>query len=300
MQDGCDGYCTYCIVPKTRPIVQSKPIETVVREAQELVKTGHKEIVVTGIFLGAYGKNTVRRKKWADNDDKKLPKLLEKLSQIPNLSRIRLSSLEPGDVTERLLDVFCERHNIMPHMHLSLQSGSDNILKKMVRQYKIGEFMRKVELIRTRLDRPAITTDLIVGFPGETEADFQQTVEISKEVGFSRMHIFPFSARKGTAAANMQDVLNKEVIKERAAILQELNLELGYKFRQQFIGETAVILTEEINGQCSGHSERYFLTYFNTKGKKLKKNDLVKVKLVENRKDGMVGNIILNSVDSRQ
>ncbi|GAF70245.1 unnamed protein product, partial [marine sediment metagenome] len=140
IQDGCDGRCSYCIIPKTRPIVHSKPPEAVLQEARALVKAGHKEIVVTGVFLGAFGQPTVRRSHWPNQRNDKLPELLEDLAQIPNLARIRLSSLEPADVTERLLDAFCRYRNIMPHLHLSLQSGSDAVLKRMCRQYRAEDF----------------------------------------------------------------------------------------------------------------------------------------------------------------
>jgi len=289
VQDGCDGCCSYCIIPKTRPVVHSKPAEAVLQEAQRLVEAGHREIVVTGVFLGAYGQKSVRRKNWGQTQNDKLANLLDKMAEIPNLARIRVSSLEPGDVTPRLLDIFCKRRNIMPHLHLSLQSGSNAILKKMCRQYRAEEFRDTIELIKSRLDRPAITADIIVGFPGETEADFEQTVDLAKEAGFAKMHIFSFSPRQGTPAASMQDRVDNRVIKTRAQILRELNIELGLSYRQQFIGETAVILVENSDGQIRGRSERYFMVYLEKTGKKLKRNELVSVKLVENTKNGVIG-----------
>ena len=289
IQDGCDGYCSYCIIPKTRPFVNSKPAEIVIQEAQRLVEAGHKEIVVTGIFLGAYGQKTVRRKKWASGQNDKLPKLLEKLTQIPNLARIRLSSLEPADVTDRLLDVFCKYRNIMPHLHLSLQSGSDRILKRMGRQYSADEFRDKIELIKSRLDRPAITADFIVGFPGETQADFQQTVDLARQAGFAKMHVFCFSAREGTAAAAMQNPIAPKVIKIRSKILRDLGTDLARQFREQFIGETATILTENSNGQAGGRSERYFMVWLDKTDRNHEKNELLKVKLVKNNENGVLG-----------
>ncbi|MHC4461646.1 MAG: tRNA (N(6)-L-threonylcarbamoyladenosine(37)-C(2))-methylthiotransferase MtaB [Planctomycetota bacterium] len=289
VQDGCDGCCSYCIIPKTRPVVQSKPAEAVLQEAQGLVEAGHKEIVVTGVFLGAYGQRSVRRKNWGQSQNDKLANLLDKMAEIPNLARIRLSSLEPADVTPRLLDTFSKRRNIMPHLHLSLQSGSNAVLKKMCRQYRAEEFRDTIELIKSRLDRPAITADIIVGFPGETEADFEQTVDLAKEAGFAKMHIFSFSPRQGTAAAAMQDTVDNRVIKTRAQILRELEIELGLNYRQQFIGETAAILVENSNGQTCGRSERYFMVYLEKTGKKLKRNELVRVKLVENNENGVIG-----------
>ncbi len=283
VQDGCDGCCSYCIIPKTRPFVRSKPAEVALQEAQALVEAGHREIVVTGIFLGAYGQKSVRRKYCDKKQKDKLADLLEKLVEIRNLARIRLSSLEPADVTPQLLDTFCKHRNIMPHLHLSLQSGSNAVLKKMCRQYTANEFIRTVELIKFRLDRPAITADIIVGFPGETDADFQQTVDLAKEAGFAKMHVFSFSLRKGTAAARMQEMIDNRVIKRRSQILRDLDIELGYEFREQFVGGTDTILTENSDGQPCGRSERYFMVYLEKTGVSCKKNEMVRVKLVENR-----------------
>jgi threonylcarbamoyladenosine tRNA methylthiotransferase MtaB len=291
VQDGCDGYCSYCIVPKTRPLVHSKPLDAVLQEVQSLVGAGHKEIVVTGIFLGAYGQGSVRRKTWPDEQNDKLADLLEKMAEIPNLARIRLSSLEPADVTPRLVEAFCGNPKIMPHLHLSLQSGSDKVLKRMGRQYSASEFREKVALLKSRLDRPAITTDIIIGFPGETEADFQQTMDLAKEVGFAKMHIFSFSPRKGTAAASMQDAVDNRVIKERSGILRDLESELGRAYRQQFVGESAEILIENNDGQVCGRSERYFMVYLAKSAKKPARNDIVQVKVLENSENGVIGEI---------
>jgi threonylcarbamoyladenosine tRNA methylthiotransferase MtaB len=291
IQDGCDGYCSYCIVPKARPFVHSKPAEAVLQEAQALVEAGHKEIVVTGIFAGAYGQKSVRRKNWANQQNDKLADLLDKMGEIPNLARIRVSSLEPGDVTSRLLDTFSKHRKIMPHLHLSLQSGSNAVLKKMCRQYSADEFKEKIALIKSRLDRPAITADVIVGFPGETDADFEATVELAKEAGFAKMHVFSFSKRAGTAAAGLQGTVNNRVIKERSQILRGLDAELGYKFRQQFIGETAEILVENSDGRCKGRSERYFMVYLEKTGENPQKGELVKVKLVKNGVNGLIGQV---------
>jgi len=291
IQDGCDGYCSYCIIPKARPYVQSKPPELVLQEAQDLVEAGHREIVVTGIFLGAYGQKSVRRKSWVNGQNDKLADLLDKMGEIPNLARIRLSSLEPGDVTPRLLDTFCKHPNIMPHMHLSLQSGSNAVLKRMCRQYNTEQFLKAVGSVKSRLDRPAITTDIIVGFPGETDDDFEATVDLAKQVRFAKMHIFSFSKRAGTAAASMQGPVNKRVIKSRSQILRDLDVELGYKFRQQFVGETAAVLMESGNGQRKGRSERYFMVFLEKPRANLQKGEIVRVKLVENREDGIIGQV---------
>ncbi|MFA5238547.1 MAG: tRNA (N(6)-L-threonylcarbamoyladenosine(37)-C(2))-methylthiotransferase MtaB [Phycisphaerae bacterium] len=291
IQDGCDGYCSYCIVPKTRPVISSKSADAVLRETQALVEAGHKEIVLTGIFIGAYGQESVRRKSWPNQQNDKLADLLDEMVKIPNLARIRVSSLEPADVTPRLLDTFAASRKIMPHLHLSLQSGSNNVLKRMCRQYTADESREKIELIRNRLDRPAITTDIIVGFPGETDADFEDTVRLAKESGFAKIHVFSFSPRPGTAAASLQGTIDNEVIKERSRILCELDKELGYKFRQQFVGESAEILVENSTGKRKGRSERYFMVELEKAGDCLRQGEVVKVKLVKNSKDGMIGQV---------
>ena len=291
IQDGCDAHCTYCIIPKTRPLVHSKTPESVLKEAKNLVKAGHKEIVLTGIFLGAFGQKTTRRKFWDENQKNALPNLLDKLAQIPNLARIRLSSLEPADVTEQLLDAFVRHPNIMPHLHLSLQSGSDNVLKKMARQYSAADFLEKVDMIKSRLDRPAITADIIVGFPGESDDDFNATVELAKKVGFAKMHVFPFSARDGTPAAKLPNHIPKIIKKQRAAILHDLDIALGRKFRDQFIGQTATVLLENDDEKITGRAERYFSVTIAPTNNNLKPNDLVTVKLIKNNDDGCIGQI---------
>jgi threonylcarbamoyladenosine tRNA methylthiotransferase MtaB len=215
--------------------------------------------------------------------------LLEKMAAIPGLARIRLSSLEPADVTPRLVGAFCSNPKIMLHLHLSLQSGSDKVLKRMGRQYSAGEFREKVALLKSRLDRPAITTDIIIGFPGETEVDFQQTMDLAKEAGFAKMHIFSFSPRKGTAAASMQGAVDNRVIKERSGILRDLESELGRAYRQQFVGESAEILIENNDGQVCGRSERYFMVYLAKSAKKPARNELVRAELLENSKNGVIG-----------
>jgi threonylcarbamoyladenosine tRNA methylthiotransferase MtaB len=331
VQDGCDGLCTYCIIPKVRPEVQSKPIEEAVFEAKTLVAAGHKEIVVTGVNLGSYGRDTTR-KTWVpdrkaeeaaveDDASRQLADLLGKLADIEGpfdsldyardrsappittfegrqgrLPRIRVSSLEPGDITGELLDVFCRHSNIMPHIHLSVQSGSENVLKRMCRPYSAGVLREKISMIKGRLDRPAITCDMIVGFPGETEEEFQETIELSKWAGFSKMHVFPFSVRTGTAAAKMKGRIDSKVIKKRAEILRRLGDELGRRFREQFVGETCEVLIEDTNPPA-GHCERYFIVKLDpwapdqSLGSSLRfeKNEIVRVKITAVDEEGAEG-----------
>ncbi|MGA2678049.1 MAG: radical SAM protein [Sedimentisphaerales bacterium] len=352
VQDGCDSLCTYCIVPKVRPDVQSKPIGTAISEAKALVAAGHKEIVVTGVNLGAYGRKSVRKAEYRiqntehrteyrgqkteiadcglrivdlatenteggrrgsslvtrdsemeDGFGSPVPSqrsstrgrrcasiadLLKELAEIEGLARIRVSSLEPGDISEELLDVFCGHSNIMPHIHLSVQSGASATLKRMCRQYDAVELREKIELIKRRLDRPAITADIIVGFPGETDEDFQQTVELAKWAGFSKIHVFPFSVRAGTAGAKLKGRLPADVIKKRAQILRKVSDELGFKFREQFVGQTCEVLIEgSKDKQAFGHCERYFIVHI--EGKNQKKNSIVKVELTKNRDNCVIG-----------
>ncbi len=315
VQDGCDGLCSYCIVPKVRPDVQSKPIDEAVAEAKALVTAGHKEIVVTGVNLGAYGRQTTRKSHTGGpacppqsnttrfeprfgkydirhTNDKIAPiaDLLTELALIPDLLRIRVSSLEPGDISEELLDVFCAHPNIMPHIHLSVQSGASATLKRMCRQYDAEELRAKIELIKQRLDRPAITADIIVGFPGETAEDFEQTVELAKWAGLSKIHVFPFSVRAGTAAAKLKGRLPADVIKKRAQILRKVSDELGLKFREQFINQTCDVLIEgSKDKQAFGHCERYFIVYI--EGKNQKKNSIIKVELTKNRDNCTIGTV---------
>jgi len=280
VQDGCDGRCAYCIIPQTRPTLLSRPVQEILDESKALVADGHKEIVVTGIFLGAYGQDTVRRAKWPNQTNPGLAQLLDKLAEVKDLHRIRVSSLEPADLTADLIDVMVSKRNIMPHLHLSLQSGSDTVLKRMGRQYTRADFEQVVQTVKDRLDRPALTTDIIVGFPGETDQEFQETVDLAIQTGFSKVHVFAFSPRTGTAAARMPGQVRGPVMRERSDILRQLDRDLGAQYRNQFLDEQAVVLVENIHKDlCSGLSERYFKVYIPQKDGKYKKNDLVSVTL---------------------
>lgn len=296
VQDGCDGFCTYCIIPKTRPKVRSNAPDNVLAEAAALVAAGHKEIVLTGVHIGAYGQPTVRRRHWPSPENEHLPALLERLAQIDGLSRIRVSSLDPTDVTARLLGVFAEHDNIMPHLHLSLQSGSNRTLRRMCRPYTADDFVAKVELANRFLDRPAITTDIIVGFPGETDADFRRTLELAEWAGFAKMHVFAYSLRRDTAAARMPDKVPSELKKERSQILRDLDFTLQRRFRHQFLGQIAQVLIESTDGRPSGRAQRYFTVHLASGGVKptekantTHKNDLITARLLEDTDDGVVG-----------
>ena len=291
IQDGCDAFCTYCIIPFARPNVRSRPAEEIVAEAKALVAAGHKEIVITGVHIGAYGHASVRRRAESDTDSH-LPALLRRLAGVDGLARIRLSSLDPADVTPDLLDACAENHNIMLHLHLSLQSGSDAVLHRMGRPYRSDEFRAKIEMIDARLDRPAITTDIIVGFPGETDADFEQTLALASEVGFAKIHVFVYSPRQGTAAAKMTDKVPSKIAKERSRRLRDLDQQLQSRFRAQFLGETTHVLIETTQPIPSGRAERYFpVRIVESSGHKPDKNDIVAVTITENTETGALGRL---------
>jgi threonylcarbamoyladenosine tRNA methylthiotransferase MtaB len=258
IQDGCDVHCTYCIVPKIRNRLWSKPAQIILEEAEALIKAGHKEIVLTGIFLGAWGRSTARRKHWDPAQPNPLPGLLRQILSLPGLVRLRLSSLEPADVTDELIEVYLQYPNLVPHLHLPLQSGSDRILKRMARQYTANDFWTICRTLQGKLDRPAITTDIIVGFPGETEDDFEKTVEMCRRVGFAKMHIFPFSPRRGTAAAGMKPQVPAGVIRKRLQKLQQLDKQLQENFRRQFLGQTVRVILEQTTPPA-GRCDRYFM-----------------------------------------
>jgi len=244
VQDGCDAHCTYCIIPRLRPTLRSKPIETALAEAHDLVRSGHREIIVTGIFLGAYGRDSALRKRWV-NGRSPLSALVEALSRVRGLVRLRLSSLEPGDMDDSLLEVIADHGACVPHFHLPLQSGSPEILRRMNRQYSRDQFIDMVDRVRSRLDRPAISTDIIVGFPGESETDFQATLDIARYAQFVKVHAFPFSARDGTAAARWgKEFVPAHVVRERMNQLVDVERRSSFEFRKQFVGHVERVIVE--------------------------------------------------------
>ena len=265
VQDGCDAFCSYCIVPYTRPVVWSKTIGQVRAECIDLVNSGHKEIVLAGIFLGAFGRETTLRKRW-DDSRSTLPALLSEIAGIEGLWRVRLSSLEPGDLSDELLDVYRENEKVAPHFHLPLQSGSQNVLQRMRRQYTAKEFRQTVDRIRETLDDAAITADVIVGFPGESDEDFAQTLDMARYARFSKIHTFPFSAIEGTTAWEFRDEAPpRSVVKARIAQLGELESQMAIEFREKFIGrpmEALVESTRPAPGVRQAMTDRYITVRF--------------------------------------
>ncbi len=248
VQDGCDIGCSFCIVPQLRKEPRDKTIEAAVHEATLLTENGYREIVVTGVSVGLYGRET----------GSSLAELLQHLVEIPNMGRIRLSSLHPGELTDELLGVWAASPNIMPHLHLSLQSGSDAVLHAMRRGYTAAEYFAAVERALAALDHPAFTTDIIVGFPGETDTYFDESYDFCKKVGFSQMHIFTYSPRPKTVAAKMRRQVNGAIAAERSERLRQLGDGMALAYHNQFLGKPIEVLVERAKeGMAQGYSEHY-------------------------------------------
>ena len=243
VQDGCLLQCSYCIIPAVRPEMTSRPMDQIIAEVRRLVSNGYHEIVLTGIHLGHYGVDGNRgrpRDQWV-----RLSTLLDRIMGIQGDFRVRLSSIEATEVTRGLLDTLA-RHGsrICPHLHICLQSGSDAVLRRMRRRWGVKRFLDRCQLVRETLDNPAITTDVIVGFPGETEEDFRQTCDTVRAAGFSKTHIFPFSPRKGTPAADMPNQISKQEKSDRIAQLSRIERELRSAYFQQLVGKRLRVLVE--------------------------------------------------------
>lgn len=243
VQDGCLLRCSYCIIPAVRPGMSSRPVADVVAEVRRLVDGGCHEVVLTGIHLGHYGVdfNMGRpRAEWT-----RLHSLVASLLDIPGDFRIRLSSIEATEVTRSLLAVMAGGgERVCPHLHVCLQSGSDRILRQMKRRWSVRQIIDRCREIRDRLDQPALTTDVIVGFPGETEADLQATLDVCRDIGFAKIHIFPFSARRGTPAADLPDQLPRERIRERCSRLDDLAGTLRDRYFAELRGRPVRLLVE--------------------------------------------------------
>jgi threonylcarbamoyladenosine tRNA methylthiotransferase MtaB len=257
VQDGCVLRCTYCIIPSVRPELRSRPAADIEEEVRRLIDRGYQEIVLCGIHLGHYGVDATRAK--TGLDPFRLRHLIDQLDKIPGNWRLRLSSIEAGEVGDEFIEAAAQCEHLCPHFHPALQSGSDTVLARMRRRYRTGSFLKKLDLFRTRLDRPAFSTDVIVGFPGETEAEFQETLATCEAAGFMKIHVFPFSARKGTPAAEFSDQVAPEVKKERCDRLTELERRLAARYHASLVGrELSVMVEGEVRpGWMRGTSCRY-------------------------------------------
>lgn len=264
VQDGCLLRCSYCIIPQVRPVMESRPQQHVLDEARRLIDSGYRELVLTGVHLGHYGVDRNFKKPKAEWE--RLASLVRELVELPGDFRIRLSSIEANEVTHELVQVMADfGDKVCPHLHICLQSGSESVLRRMKRRWGVKRFVDRCRYVREKLDNPALTTDIIVGFPNETEAEFCETLETAREVGFSKIHMFPFSARRGTPAAEMPDQLSKPIKKERGKRLAEVETVCRDAYHQTLVGRSSQVLVEsydEETGLFFGTSERYAPTTF--------------------------------------
>ena len=254
IQDGCNQFCSYCIIPYTRGRVRSRSIEEIEKEVRDLVNVGYKEVILTGIHISSYG---------LDFEEKiQLIELVERVAAIEGVKRLRISSLEPRIITEEFVERLSKLDNFCPHFHLSLQSGSDNTLKAMSRRYDASEFKEGVRIIRKYFDMPALTTDIIAGFPGETEDDFTESLEYIRDIGFFELHVFPYSKREGTKAALMKETLSNKDKTRRVNLLLSMQEPIRRKFLEEKIGKEVEVLIEsefehENKRYVLGHSKEY-------------------------------------------
>lgn len=254
IQDGCNQFCSYCIIPYVRGRIRSRDIASIIEEVKRLALTGVKEIVLTGIHISSYGKDKENEVGLAD--------VIDAISKIESIERIRLGSLEPGIITDEFIDRIVVNEKVCPHFHLSLQSGCNTVLKRMNRKYTCEEYFEKCEMLRRAFDRPALTTDVIVGFPGETEEEFQETVDYLTKLNLYEMHIFKFSPRQGTVAAGMKDQVAPEIKNHRSDVLLALSEKNKQAYEASFRGENLDVLVEEKvrregKDGYRGHTERY-------------------------------------------
>lgn len=281
VQDGCNRFCSYCIIPYARGNIRSRDPEDVKNEVIKLSQNGYQEIILTGIHIASYGK---------DKEDLDLINLIENIHDIPGIERIRLSSVEPRLITENFLKSLSSFSKFCDHFHLSLQSGSNSVLKRMNRKYTREEYLEKVNLIRNFYPNAGITTDIIVGFPGETEEEFKDTLDLVEKVRFSRVHIFKYSPRKGTPAAEIKDQVPGDIKNERSKELFELKDRLKREFEMSFLGETTTVLVErKLEDYYFGHTTNYIEIAINSK--KDYTNNIVDVTIERYDEDTLHGKV---------
>ncbi|KPK41772.1 MAG: hypothetical protein AMJ78_04585 [Omnitrophica WOR_2 bacterium SM23_29] len=275
IQDGCDRFCSFCKIPFVRGRSRSRQLKDVVEEVKRLVKRGFKEVVLTGICLGSYGRD------FKDGTD--LVKLIDELEKIDFNFRVRLSSVDPEDVSGELIKKFVTSKKMCRHLHIPLQSGDDNILKVMNRRYTASKFIDLVTKLKYSIKDVAITLDVMVGFPGEAEINFKNTLETVKEISPLRIHIFPYSKREGTKAAKFDDVVASDIVKERIKRLKGFQQENSYNFRKHFIGKELEVLVEtkrdKSTGLLTGYSDNYIKVLFYGPDELMR--DLIRVKILD-------------------
>ena len=269
IQDGCDNFCSYCIIPFVRGKYRSKNEDEVVEEITDLVNNGYKEIVLTGIHTGSYGVDL----------ETNFAHLLNRLVKIKGLLRLRISSIETTELNEEVLSILEKEKILVDHLHIPIQAGSNEILKKMNRKYDLDYFFHKIEQIRKIRPNISITTDLIVGFPGESEELFEKTIETCKKINFSKIHVFPYSERKGTSSSRMENKIDNKIKKERTKKLIEVSKELEINYMNNFINQTVEVLIEEHkDGYSMGHTGNYLHVKIK---KEYPQNEIVKAKIIK-------------------
>ena len=273
VEDGCNNFCTYCVIPYARGRVVSRSEESCVKEAEFLVENGFKEIIVSGIHLCSYGKDQGK-------DITALLDLLKKIDAIPGIERLRLGSLEPKSMTPEFIAGLKELKHLCPHFHLSLQSGSDTVLKRMNRKYTTAEYEDRVNALRSEFPDMSLTTDIITGFPEETEAEFAETIEFAKKLKFAKIHVFPYSEREGTKAAAMPQ-MDMSIRKARAKRLIEVSEKLEAEFSSSMVGNEAEILIEKFEERegklvAEGYTANYVRTFADVTGREFSRGDIVK------------------------
>ncbi len=279
IQDGCENFCSYCIIPYTRGKCRSKKKEIVLDEIKTLVNNGYKEVVLTGIHTGHYG----------EDGDTTFPELLREIVKIEGLKRLRISSIEITELNEDFLNVLKNNPVIVDHLHIPLQAGSDKVLKEMNRKYNKEYYLNKINEIRNIRPDISITTDIIVGFPGETEEDFNETCEFSKLIGFSKIHVFPYSRRAGTKADTMPNQIDERIKKERVNKLINISNDLEEKYLDKFINkEVEVLIEKSENGKSIGHTGNYLEVEIS---KECVKNELICVIIKKRREKILEGEI---------
>ena len=288
VQDGCNSYCTYCIIPYVRGRSRSRKREEILQEVQQLISNGYKEVVITGINVGDYDGNIEPKERLSD--------LIRAVDQIPGLERLRLSSIDPDEVDEDLADAILNGKNTCPSMHIVLQSGSNVILKKMNRKYTRQIFLDTIHKMRKANPDFTFTTDIIVGFPGETETDFEETLEVMRETKFANVHMFPYSERPRTRAATYPNKIPSEMIKQRKQTLLREAEKYAFELRQNYVGRIMTVLTESYSdkkaGFIAGHTDNFLNVLIENHS--LQPNQIVKVELIENTPAGLVGKAILS------
>lgn len=273
IQDGCNNFCSYCIIPYTRGNVRSKDKQSVLKEIQLLVDEGHKEVVLTGIHTGNYG---------AEFADYKFADLLKDIVKIDKLERLRISSIEITEINDDVMEVIKENNILVDHMHIPLQSGSDAVLKRMNRKYDKEYFINKIKKLRKIRPNISITTDVIVGFPGETKEEFEETIETIKKIEFTKLHVFPYSKREGTKAAIMDGQVDENIKKKRVKILLQLSKELEYNYMEKFIGQKVIFIPEMAKEDyIIGHTGNFLNVKYHGNKNDLNKDIEVKINNIE-------------------